>query len=103
MVIVFHKKAILFYSYSVKTSCCPPTSRKGNHTHLKHLPDIRTCWPSSIDYIKSSDDIEIVIERHGNEGRRLDQINGGSGSLAETIGKELYGDENQRCSRYICN
>lgn len=50
-----------------------------------------------------SDDIEIVIVRRGKEGRRLDQINGGSGSLDEAIGKELYGDENQRCSRYICN
>ena len=47
-----------------------------------------------------TDDISVLIERLGDEDRRLDQINGGKGSLAKAMAKELHGDENQCFTRY---
>lgn len=48
-----------------------------------------------------TDDISKVIELLEDEDRRLDQINGGKGSLANAMAKELYGDENQIFVRYF--
>ena len=48
-----------------------------------------------------TDDISKVIELLEDEDRRLDQINGGKGSLANAMPKELYGDENQIFVRYF--
>lgn len=44
--------------------------------------------------------MSIIITRLENEDRRLDQINGGSGSLANALAKELYGDEDQFFAEY---
>lgn len=51
--------------------------------------------PSCKRYIGPNPNIEIVIERLKREDREIDQINGGEGSLAMAIAKELYGDESQ--------
>lgn len=45
--------------------------------------------------------MSIIITRLENEDRRLDQINGGSESLANALAKELYGDENQCFAEYV--
>lgn len=79
----------------LKHPCCAPEIRKGNHTHLKHVPNIRSCWPPRKDYILPADFMTMVISRLEIEDRRIDQINGGEGSLAKAMAKELYGDENE--------
>lgn len=43
----------------------------------------------------------MVISRLEIEDRRIDQINGGEGSLAKAMAKELYGDENEYLARYV--
>ena len=50
-------------------------------------------------YIQPNDEIEIVIDRLEREDRRLDQIDGGNGTLAKALAKELYGDENEDTNR----
>ena len=52
-------------------------------------------------YVMPTDDIAKVIERLEDEDRRLHQINGGKGSLANAMAKELYGDENHILIRYF--
>lgn len=72
-----------------------------NHTHLKGFPSIRTFLPVQYDYVQPHGTIEIVIDRLSKEDRRLDQINGGKGSLANALAKELYGDENEDTKWYL--
>ncbi|XP_062607117.1 uncharacterized protein LOC134268893 [Saccostrea cucullata] len=79
----------------LRTPCCPPSRKHQNHTHLKHVLNIRTIWPQRTDYLIPTKDIEIVTARLNAEERRLDQINGGNGTLVKALSKELYGDESQ--------
>ncbi|XP_061176771.1 uncharacterized protein LOC133185509 [Saccostrea echinata] len=79
----------------LRNPCCPPSRKHQNHTHLKHVPNYRTFWPQRTDYLIPTDDIQMVTVRLYAEERRLDQINGGNGTLAKALSKELYGDENQ--------
>nr|XP_022291453.1 uncharacterized protein LOC111102840 [Crassostrea virginica] len=93
----------------LQNPCCPPENKhpnsneqpnhneRPNHTHLKHLPHIRKTWPELDRYAISTctDDIAVVMERLKEESRRLDQIQGGRGTLVKAIAKELYGNENQ--------
>lgn len=79
----------------VKAPCCPSDKRKQNHTHLRNIPNIRSEWPEQVMYIQPNDEIEIVIDRLKKEDRQLDQIDGGNGTLAKALAKELYGDENE--------
>nr|XP_034334563.1 uncharacterized protein LOC105345630 [Crassostrea gigas] len=78
----------------LKHPCCPPEIQKGNHTHLRHIPNIRSCWPPKTEYIIPAEFMAMVISRLEIEDRCIDQINGGVGSLAKAMAKELYGDEN---------
>lgn len=82
----------------LKHPCCPPEFRRHNHTHLKHVPNIRNLWPQRIDYLNPMGFMRMVISRLEIEDRRIDQINGGEGSLAKAMAKELYGDENDYLS-----
>lgn len=43
----------------------------------------------------------MVTTRLEKEDRRIDQINGGEGSLAMAMAEELYGDETQYLARYV--
>lgn len=43
----------------------------------------------------------MVIAALKVEGRRLDQINGGQGTLLMAFAKELYGDEHTDQTRYL--
>lgn len=85
--------------FEVKNPCCPSTRRRENHKHLENIPGIRNGWPLVHDYINPNRKIEIVISRLNKEGRRLDQIDGGEGSLEKALAKELYGDENSYDTR----
>uniref|UniRef100_A0A8W8J9N4 Uncharacterized protein n=1 Tax=Magallana gigas TaxID=29159 RepID=A0A8W8J9N4_MAGGI len=85
----------------LKHPCCPPEIQKGNHTHLRHIPNIRSCWPPKTEYIIPAEFMAMVISRLEIEDRCIDQINGGVGSLAKAMAKELYGDENGYIARII--
>lgn len=85
----------------MKNPCCPSSNRRLNHTHLKHIPNIREFWPHRKDYMYPTQPISIIIARLEKEDRRLDQINGGEGSLANAMAKELFGDENQISVGYL--
>lgn len=45
--------------------------------------------------------MRMIISRLEIEDRRIDQINGGEGSLAKAMTKELYGDENEYLTGYV--
>ncbi|XP_061176772.1 uncharacterized protein LOC133185510 [Saccostrea echinata] len=77
----------------LRNPCCPPSRKHQNHTHLKHIPNYRTFWPQRTDYLIPTDDIQMVADRLYAEERRIDQINGGHGTLTMALSKELYGDE----------
>lgn len=79
----------------MKTPCCPEIGRRKKHRHLRHLPHVGDDVPSCLRYNGPNPDIEIVIELLKKEDREIDQINGGQGSLAMVIAKELYGKESQ--------
>ncbi|XP_061176150.1 uncharacterized protein LOC133185108 [Saccostrea echinata] len=79
----------------LRNPCCPPSGKHQNHTHLKNIPNCRTFWPERIDYIIPTEDIHLITVRLLAEERRLDQINGGNGTLSKALSKELYGDESQ--------
>ncbi|XP_062619670.1 uncharacterized protein LOC134281204 [Saccostrea cucullata] len=81
------------YNTVLRDPCCPPSRKHQNHTHLKHIPNYRTFWPQRVDYLIPTDDIEMVETRLYAKERRIDQINGGHGTLAMALSKELYGDE----------
>lgn len=83
----------------MKNPCCA-SSHHHNHKHLKHIQNIRNFWPNRNDYLNPTELISIIITRLENEDRSLDQINGGSGSLANALAKELYGDEDQFFAEY---
>lgn len=84
----------------MKNPCCASSNHRHNHKHLKHIENIRNCWPHRNDYLNPTELISVIITRLENEDRRLDQIHGGSGSLANAMAKELYGDENQFFAGY---
>lgn len=85
----------------MKKPCCDSLNHGHNHQHLRHIQNIRNCWPNRNDYLNATELMSIIITRLENEDRRLDQINGGSGSLANALAKELYGDENQCFAEYV--
>uniref|UniRef100_A0A8W8JJA3 Apolipoprotein L3 n=1 Tax=Magallana gigas TaxID=29159 RepID=A0A8W8JJA3_MAGGI len=76
--------------------CCPPKSRHGLHEHYKHilennkLPDQRdiTPWPGGLP-----NDIKHINDILAEEGRQLEHLLGGKGTLAQCISKEVFGDE----------
>lgn len=78
----------------MKAPCCTSSNHRHNHTHLKHIPNIRNFWPHRNEYLNPTELISIIITRLEKEDRRLDQINGGSGSLANALAKELSGNKN---------
>lgn len=94
--------SIMFY-FTVKKPCCPPDIfTKQDHTHLKHVPNIRLCCPEQRNHIvltESTESIKKAIARLENEDRRLDQINEGKGTLLLALAKELYGDEKRHLPR----
>lgn len=84
----------------VKSPCCASSNHRHNHKHLTHIQNLRNFWPLRNDYLNPTELISIIIKRLENEDRGLDQINSGSGSLANALAKELYGDENQFFAGY---
>lgn len=84
----------------MKTPCCTSSNHRQNHTHLRHIPNITNFWPLRNEYLNPTELISIIIARLEKEDRRLDQVNGGSGSLANVLAKELYGNENQFLAGY---
>lgn len=89
------KLNVPFVFLKVKNPCCASSNHRHNHKHLKHIQNIRNFWPVRNEYLNPTELISTIITRLENEDRRLDQINGGLGSLANALAKELYGDENQ--------
>lgn len=85
----------------VKNPCCSSSKSRLIHNHLKHIPSIRKFWPRRNNYLNPTKPISIIIARLEKEDRCLDQINGGEGSLANAMAKELFGDENQFSAGYI--
>lgn len=85
----------------MKNPCCSSSNSRLIHNHLKHLPNVRKCWPRRNNYLNPTKPISIIIARLEKEDRCLDQINGGEGSLANAMAKELFGDENQFSAGYI--
>lgn len=84
----------------MKKSCCDSSNHGHNHQHLRHIHYIRNFWPNRNHYLNATELMSIIITRLENEDRRLDQIKGGSGSLANALAKEIYGDENQCFTEY---
>ncbi|XP_061176773.1 uncharacterized protein LOC133185511 [Saccostrea echinata] len=72
-----------------RASCCPST-RHAFHKHLDHIPNSRTTWPDREDCFAPNEFIQIALERLSTEGRRIDQINGGKGTLTCALTKEIY-------------
>lgn len=76
--------------------CCRPKSRHGLHEHYKHIwknnkfPIQRdgTPWPGGLpdDDLHTND---ILAE----EGRQLELLLGGKGTISQCISKEVFGDE----------
>lgn len=87
----------------MKNPCCSSSNSRLIHNHLMHLPNVRKCWPRRNNYLNPTKPISIIIARLEKEDRCLDLINGGSGSLANALAKELYGDENQFFAGYETN
>lgn len=94
----FNMRSVFF---KVKNPCCSSSNRRQNHRHLKHIPNIRKIWPHQNKYLNPTKPISIIIARLEKEDRRLDQVNGGEGSLANAMAKELFGDENQISAGYL--
>ena len=86
----------------MKSPCCPIENRRQNHKHLKHLEGIRKSWPEISHYHQETAayDIKVVIKLLDDEKRILDQIDGGNGSFAKALAKELYGNEADYKTRY---
>lgn len=77
--------------------CCPPKNKRhGRHQHYQNILGNKTLkietddtpWPGSLDdvYMRIN---ELLVE----EGRQLNMINGGKGTLSQCLSKEIYGDE----------
>ncbi|XP_062585230.1 uncharacterized protein LOC134246897 [Saccostrea cucullata] len=84
----------------IKT-CCREKKRHGRHTHFQHLwnqdeSEDNTMRESSItDYCKPmSKHIEKILEIMEEEGKTLDAIDGGKGTLQMCISKEIFDNEN---------
>ncbi|XP_062609269.1 uncharacterized protein LOC134271018, partial [Saccostrea cucullata] len=85
-------------------SCCPNLGRHGRHRHFQHLwnndePEERSMMQESriIKYCNPMNrHIEIIHEIMAEEGKTLDAINGGKGSLQMCISKEIFDDEDAR-------
>lgn len=52
------------------------------------MPNIRNFWPQRADYLIPMEFMRMIISRLEIEDRRIDQINGGEGSLAKAMAKE---------------
>lgn len=87
----------------MKTPCCTSSNHRQKHTHLRHIPNISNVWPHRNEYLNPTEMMSTIIARLEKEDRCLDLINGGSGSLANALAKELYGDENQFFAGYETN
>ncbi|XP_062619667.1 uncharacterized protein LOC134281200 [Saccostrea cucullata] len=72
-----------------RASCCP-SSRHAFHKHLDHIPNSRTTWPEREDFFAPNEFIQNALDRLSTEGRRIDQINGGNGTLTCALIKEIY-------------
>lgn len=85
----------------MKTPCCTSSNHRQKHTHLRHIPNTSNVWPHRNEYLNPTEMMSTIIARLEKEDRCLDQINGGEGSLANAMAKELFGDENQFSAGYI--
>lgn len=75
--------------------CCPPAGKRhGLHQHYKHIPGNKkrdnTPWPGGISY-----DDKHVNDILAEEGRQLELVLGGKGTLANCISKEVFGEEDK--------
>ncbi|XP_062569719.1 uncharacterized protein LOC134231769 [Saccostrea cucullata] len=77
-------------------SCCP-VGRHGTHKHFSAIQDSQIVPNDQISSYQSPLDrhVEKVIEVLDTQGRKLDQINGGKGSVVQCISREIFGDENK--------
>lgn len=76
--------------------CCPPVKRHGRHQHYQNILGNKNFiierddshWPGTLE------DIYMRInELLSEEGRQLDMVNGGKGTLSQCLSKEIYGNE----------
>ncbi|XP_062574698.1 uncharacterized protein LOC134236538 [Saccostrea cucullata] len=76
--------------------CCP-VGRHGTHKHFSTIKDSQIVPNDQISSYQSPLDrhVEKVIEVLDTQGRKLDQINGGKGSLEQCLSREIFGDENK--------
>ncbi|XP_061169289.1 uncharacterized protein LOC133178587 [Saccostrea echinata] len=84
----------------IKT-CCPNSKRHGRHRHFQHLwnheeTEENMMQESSVtEYSRPmSEHIEKILEIMAEEGKTLDAINGGKGTLSMCISKEIFDNEN---------
>lgn len=90
------KSTLLLFLVSELMPCCPPASRHGLHQHYKHLPVKNkliyqrddTPWPGGL-----SDNDKYINDILAEEGRQLELLLGGKGTLAKCISKEVFGNE----------
>ncbi|XP_062569722.1 uncharacterized protein LOC134231773 [Saccostrea cucullata] len=76
--------------------CCP-VGRHGTHRHFSAIQDSQIVPNDQISSYQIPLDrhVEKVIEVLDTQGRKLDQINGGKGSVEQCLSKEIFGDENK--------
>ncbi|XP_061169296.1 uncharacterized protein LOC133178591 isoform X2 [Saccostrea echinata] len=74
--------------------CCP-VGKHGTHKHFSTIKDFQIVPNDQISSYQSPLDrhVEKVIEVLDTQGRKLDQINGGKGSLEQCLSREIFGDE----------
>ncbi|XP_062585211.1 uncharacterized protein LOC134246881 [Saccostrea cucullata] len=84
-------------------SCCPSLGRHGRHRHFEHLwnhdePEGKIMQESRISkyFTPMNKHIEIIHEIMAEEGKTIDAINGGKGTLQMCISKEIYDEEDAR-------
>lgn len=97
---------IPFFSlYKDLKPCCPPERRHGLHQHYQRIlkNDTRLYERDDEQWLGTLDEDAIFInEMLAEEGRQLDMIQGGKGTLAQCLGKEIYGNEDTELQiRYV--
>lgn len=76
--------------------CCPPVKRHGRHQHYQNILGNKNFiierddshWPGTLE-----DNYMRINELLSEEGRQLDMVNGGKGTLSQCLSKEIYGNE----------
>lgn len=97
-----------FFSFLGLESCCKPNKRHGIHQHYKHILENNKCidqkdntpWPGGLH-----DDVKHINDILAEEGRQLEHLLGGKGTLFQCISKDVFGDEDEelpiRCVLFI--